>query len=35
LENITADEFDWSWEHAKDNGKTWGNFVAIQYKRKL
>jgi Protein of unknown function (DUF1579) len=33
--NITANEFDWSWERSKDNGKTWEILWPIHYKRKL
>ena len=32
--NIAADEFDWSWELSKDNGKTWQVQWPIHYKRR-
>ena len=32
--NITADEFDWSWESSSDGGKTWQVMWPIHYKRK-
>lgn len=32
--NITANEFDWSWEASKDGGKTWQVNWPIHYKRK-
>ena len=32
--NITANEFDWSWEASQDNGKTWQVKWPIRYKRK-
>jgi hypothetical protein len=31
--NITANEFDWSWERSKDGGKTWEVLWPIHYKR--
>jgi hypothetical protein len=33
--NITASEFDWSWEASQDGGKTWQVQWPIHYKRKL
>lgn len=32
--NITANEFDWSWEASTDGGKTWKVNWPIHYKRK-
>jgi hypothetical protein len=32
--NITANEFDWSWEASLDGGKTWQVKWPIHYKRK-
>ncbi len=32
--NITANEFDWSWEASQDDGKTWQVQWPIHYKRK-
>ena len=32
--NISKDEFDWSWESSKDDGKTWTVVWPIHYKRK-
>ena len=32
--NITANEFDWSWERSKDKGQTWEVMWPIHYKRK-
>jgi hypothetical protein len=32
--NITANEFDWSWEASRDGGKTWQVNWPIHYKRK-
>ena len=32
--NITANEFDWSWEASHDGGKTWQVQWPIHYKRK-
>ena len=32
--NITASEFDWSWESSTDGGKTWTVQWPIHYKRK-
>jgi hypothetical protein len=32
--NITASEFDWSWEASQDGGKTWRVNWPIHYKRK-
>ena len=32
--NITANEFDWSWESSQDGGKTWQVNWPIHYKRK-
>jgi hypothetical protein len=32
--NITANEFDWSWEASGDGGKTWQVQWPIHYKRK-
>ena len=32
--NISASEFDWSWESSKDGGKTWIVQWPIHYKRK-
>ena len=34
FKNITANEFDWSWEASKDGGKTWELMWPIHYKRK-
>ena len=34
FKNISANEFDWSWESSKDNGKTWQVNWPIHYKRK-
>lgn len=34
FKNITANEFDWSWEFSKDGGKTWEVQWPIHYKRK-
>jgi hypothetical protein len=33
--NITANEFDWSWEASSDGGKTWQVNWPIHYKRRL
>lgn len=33
FKNITANEFDWSWEASKDGGKTWDVMWPIHYKR--
>ena len=32
--NVTANEFDWSWESSTDGGKTWQVQWPIHYKRK-
>ena len=32
--NVTSNEFDWSWESSKDDGKTWQVNWPIHYKRK-
>lgn len=32
--NISANDFDWSWEASKDDGKTWQVQWPIHYKRK-
>jgi len=32
--NITANEFDWSWEASQDGGKTWQVNWPIHYKRR-
>jgi hypothetical protein len=32
--NITRDEFDWTWESSSDGGKTWKVLWPIHYKRK-
>ena len=32
--NIAAQEFDWSWESSKDNGKTWQVVWPIHYRRR-
>ena len=32
--NITANEFDWSWESSADGGKSWQVNWPIHYKRK-
>lgn len=32
--NITAQSFDWSWEHSSDNGTKWKVAWKIHYKRK-
>jgi hypothetical protein len=32
--NISANEFDWSWEASQDDGKTWQVKWPIHYKRK-
>lgn len=32
--NVSANEFDWSWESSKDGGKTWTVQWPIHYKRK-
>jgi hypothetical protein len=32
--NISANDFDWSWEASKDGGKTWTVQWPIHYKRK-
>jgi hypothetical protein len=32
--NITANEFDWSWEASRDDGKTWQVQWPIHYKRR-
>jgi hypothetical protein len=32
--NISADEFNWSWESSKDGGKTWQVQWPIRYKRR-
>ncbi len=34
FKNITPDEFDWTWEASKDNGKTWTVVWPIHYKRR-
>ena len=34
FKNISANEFDWSWESSKDGGKTWTVQWPIHYKRK-
>ncbi len=34
FKNIAADQFDWSWENSKDNGKTWQVIWPIHYQRK-
>jgi len=34
FKNITANEFDWSWEGSKDGGKTWTVVWPIHYKRR-
>jgi hypothetical protein len=34
FKNISADEFDWSWEGSKDGGKTWQVVWPIHYKRR-
>jgi hypothetical protein len=34
FKNITAQEFDWSWERSLDGGKTWQVVWPIHYKRK-
>jgi hypothetical protein len=34
FKNITANEFDWSWEASTDRGKTWQVLWPIHYKRK-
>ena len=34
FKNISANEFDWSWESSKDNGKTWQVNWPSHYKRK-
>jgi hypothetical protein len=33
FKNISADEFDWSWESSQDAGKTWQVNWPIHYKR--
>jgi hypothetical protein len=35
FKNITANEFDWSWEASSDGGKTWQVKWPIHYKRKI
>ena len=35
FKNISANEFDWSWEASTDGGKTWKVQWPIHYKRKL
>jgi hypothetical protein len=35
FKNITANEFDWSWERSEDGGKTWQVLWPIHYKRKV
>jgi hypothetical protein len=32
--NVTANEFDWSWESSSDGGKTWQVQWPVHYKRK-
>lgn len=32
--NVTANEFDWSWEASRDGGKTWQVNWPIHYKRR-
>ena len=32
--NISPNEFDWSWEHSLDGGKTWQVLWPVHYKRK-
>ena len=34
FKNISADEFDWSWEGSKDGGWTWQVVWPIHYKRR-
>jgi hypothetical protein len=34
FKNISASEFDWSWEASKDGGETWTVQWPIHYKRK-
>jgi hypothetical protein len=34
FKNISADEFDWSWEGSKDGGRTWQVVWPIHYKRR-
>jgi len=34
FKNISANEFDWSWESSRDDGKTWRVLWPIHYKRK-
>lgn len=34
FKNIAPDEFDWTWEASKDNGKTWTVVWPIHYKRR-
>jgi hypothetical protein len=34
FKNISAEEFDWSWEGSKDSGKTWQVVWPIHYKRR-
>jgi hypothetical protein len=34
FKNITSDEFDWSWESSKDDGKTWQVVWPIHYRRR-
>ncbi len=34
FKNISANEFDWSWEGSKDGGKTWQVVWPIHYKRR-
>ena len=33
-QNISRNEFDWSWEQSFDSGKTWKVLWPIHYKRK-
>jgi len=33
-QNISRNEFDWSWEQSLDSGKTWKVLWPIHYKRK-
>jgi hypothetical protein len=35
FKNISANEFDWSWEASNDGGKTWKVQWPIHYKRRL
>jgi hypothetical protein len=34
FKNITANQFDWSWESSSDGGKTWQVLWPIHYKRR-